>query len=102
MKKFIPILVAVLVSAALVAGGWYVGYYQRVLTEAYAITVVDKQITEAAVTALIIHQLDSAQIDDARYMLRLRLDGHIAVIDSLLDTSDARTRDLAERFFMRI
>ena len=39
-----------------------------------------------AVTALLIHQLDSARTDGARPMLRLQLEGHILAIDALLDT----------------
>src|SRR5688572_16456682 len=102
MKKFALIFGTILVAAALVAAGWYLGYDRRVLTEAYAIPVVDKHLTEAAVTALVIHHLDSARTDDARHMLRLQLDGQIVAIDALLDTSDARSRDLASKVFARI
>ena len=102
MKKFALILGTVLVAAALVAAGWYVGYDRRVLTEAYAIPTIDKHLTEAGVTAMLIHQLDSARTDDARHMLRLQLDGQILAIDALLDTSDARSRELAAKVFARI
>ncbi|PYJ84561.1 MAG: hypothetical protein DME22_12335 [Verrucomicrobia bacterium] len=102
MKKFALILGTVLVAAALVAAGWYVGYDRRVLTEAYAIPTIDKHLTEAGVTAMLIHQLDSARTDDARHMLRLQLDGQILAIDALLDASDARSRELAGKVFARI
>lgn len=102
MKKFGFILGLLLVAAGLVASGWWLGLRQRVLTEAYAIPAVDKHLTEASVKALILHQMDSGRLDDARHMLQLQLDGEILTVDSLIDESDARSRDLAQKVFARI
>jgi hypothetical protein len=102
MKKFAFILGLVFFAAGLVAAGWSLGLRQRVLTEAYAIPTVDKHLTEACWTALILHQMDSGRLEDARGMLQLHLDGEILTVDSLIDETDARSRDLAQKAFARI
>jgi hypothetical protein len=102
MKKFAFILGFVLIAAALVTVGWWLGFRERYLTEAYSITTLDKQLTDASVRAMLLHQIDSGHSDDAHQMLSLELDGDILTIDSLLDSSDARSRDLASKVFARI
>ena len=102
MKNFAYIFGLVLIAAALVAVGLWFGFRGRYLTEAYAITTVDKHLTDAGTKATILHQLDSGHIDEARQFLRMQLDGDILMVDSLLDSSDARSRDLASKVFARI
>lgn len=102
MKKFAFILGLLVVANILVAGGWWLGFRQRVLTEAYTITTIDKHLTEASVKALILHQIDSGRLNDARHMLTLQLDGEILTVDSLIDDADVRSRDLAQKVFARI
>ena len=102
MKKFAFILGLVLIAVALVAAGWWLGFRERYLTEAYAITTLDKQITDASLKVMLLNQIDSGRPDEARKMLQLDLDGDILVIDSLMDYSDARSRDLARKVFARI
>ena len=102
MKKLAFILGLVLIAAALVAAGWWLGFRERYLTEAYAITTLDKQITDASIKAILLHQIDSGHPDEARKMLRLELDGDVLMIDSLMDYSDSRSRDLASKVFARI
>jgi len=102
MKKFAFILGLVLIAAALVAAGWWFGFRERYLTEAYAITTLDKQITDATIKAMLLHDLDSGHPEAARKSLRLELDGDILMIDLLMDYSDARSRDLASKVFARI
>ena len=102
MKKFAFILGLLIVAGGLVAAGWWLGLRQRVLTEAYAIPTVDKHLTECSTTAMLIEQIDSGRIADARHFLRLQLDGEILTVDSLIDDSDARSRDLAQKVFARI
>lgn len=102
MKKLAFILGVLFLAAGLVAVGWWLGFRERYLTEAYAIPVVDKHLTECSTTAMLIEQIDSGRIADARHFLRLQLDGDILTVDSLLDSSDARTRDLAQKVFARI
>lgn len=102
MKKLALVIISILAAAILVAAGWWFGFQQRMLTEAYAIPTIDKHLTEASMKALILHQMDSGRLDDARRMIQLQLDGEILVVDSLIDDADARSRDLAQKVFARI
>ncbi|MEK7708027.1 MAG: hypothetical protein AAB380_08545 [Verrucomicrobiota bacterium] len=102
MKKFAFIFGLVLLAAILVAAGFWFGFSQRFMTDAWSSTVVDKSLTDATVKALILHHLDSGKIDDARHLLQTQLDGDILLVDSLLDYSDARSRELAGKIFARI
>jgi len=102
MKKLAIILISVIAAAVLVAVGWWFGFQQRLLTEAYAVPTVDKHITETTMTFSLLRQLDSSQIEDAKHMLRLRLDGDILTVDGLMDYTDARTRETARKIFTTI
>jgi hypothetical protein len=102
MKKFTFIIGLILIAAALVAAGWWLGGRERYLADAYATSTVDKLLAEASVKALILHQLDAGNTGEARQLLRLELDGEILVLDSLLDSADARNRDLARKVFARM
>ena len=102
MKKLAVILISVVAAAALVAVGWWFGFQQRLLTEAFAVPTVDKHITETTMTFSMLRQLDSGEIDDAKHMLKLQLDGNILLIDGLMDYTDERTRETARKVFARI
>jgi hypothetical protein len=102
MRKFASILGLILLAAALVGAGWWLGFQNRYLTEAYAVTTLDKHLTDMAVKSVILEQIDSGRIDEAREFLRLRLDSDIIVVDSMSDSSDARSRDLTAKVFARI
>ena len=102
MQRFAFILGIVVAAAALVAAGWYLGLQQRVLTEAYAIPTIDKHISDVSRTAMLLEQIDSGRTDDARHMLQVELSSHILSVDLLLDSADARSRDLASKVFARI
>jgi len=102
MKKFASILGLWLLAVGLVVVGWWLGFRERLLSEAYAIPVVDKHLTDASKTAMLIEQIDSGRIADARHFLQLQLDGDILTVHTLLGSSDARTRDLAQKVFARI
>ena len=102
MKKFAFIFGLVLIAAALVAAGWWLGFRERYLTEAYAITTLDKQITDASMKVMLLHQIDSGHTAEARKALSLDLDGDILMVYSLMDYSDDRSRDLASKVFGRI
>jgi hypothetical protein len=102
MKKFAFILGIVVIAASLVAVGWWLGFRQRYLTEAYAITALDNHLTDAAIKAMMLHEMDVGRPDKVRQSLRLELDGDILMVDSLLDSSDARSRDLASKVFAQI
>jgi hypothetical protein len=93
---------AVLIGVVMFAAGCYVGFERRVLTEAYAVPTVDKHLMDASVSAMLLHQIDSGRLNDARHLLHLQLEGDILVVDSLLDSSDARTRELARKLFTQI
>ena len=102
MRKFGFIVGIVLVAAVLVALGWLLGAQTRVLTQMLSVQMLDKHITDTAVTASLIHQIDSGRVDDARQMLQLQLGGHILAVDSFLDAGDERNRELARKVFARI
>jgi hypothetical protein len=102
MKKIALVIGTIVVAAALVTAGWLFGSRQRCFNEVFAVTTIDKQITDAVSTAMLLHHIDSGELDDARYSLRLKLDANILFIDSLLADCDARTRDLAQKVFARI
>jgi hypothetical protein len=102
MKKLAIILITILTAAVLIAAGWWFGFQQRLLTEAYAVPTVDKHITDTTMTFSLLRQLDSSQIEDAKHMLRLRLDSDILTVDGLMDYTDARTRETARKIFTAI
>ena len=78
------------------------GAERRMLTELYSIPTIDKALTDAATKALIIEQIDEGRSADAREHLELQLDGDILTIGALLESSDTRSRDLAQKVFARI
>ena len=101
--KTLGIGAVILVAAALlVLFGYWLGAQHRMLTELYSIATVDKALTDASVKAMLIEQIDSGRPNDAREHLELQLAGDILIVDSLLDSSDARTRELAQKVFARI
>lgn len=93
---------AVLIAIVMFAGGWYAGFERRILTEAYAIPTVDKHLTDASITAMLLQQIDSGRVNDARHLLHLQLEGDIAVVETLVDFSDVRTRELAKKVLSHI
>jgi hypothetical protein len=102
MKKFAFILGIVLLAAILVGAGVWIGFAQRFMTEAYSVTALEKSLTDASIKAMILHDLDSGQIDKARSMLRSQLDSDIITIWAFGDYSDARSRKMATNVLARI
>ena len=102
MKKLAFILGILILAAAVLLVGYWFGAEHRMLSELYSIPMIDKALTDAGTRAMLIEQIDSGHATDARQHLELQLDGDILTIDSLLDLSDARTRDLAQKVFARI
>jgi hypothetical protein len=102
MKKFAFIFGIVIIAALLVGGGYWLGFGQRFMTEAYSVTAMDKALTEASARATILHELDSGQVEEARSFLRAELDGDILTIWSLGDYSDSRSRKMATNLLTRI
>ena len=49
-----------------------------------------------------LQQLDEGRLDDAKHMLHLELDREILAVDSLLDSADDRSRELARKVFTGI
>ena len=97
MKTFGLALGGIIIAAALVVGGWWMGFGHRVLTEAYSISAIDKALTDASVKAMLIDRIDSDHLADARKHLQLELDADIFTVDVLLGSADDRTRDLAQK-----
>jgi hypothetical protein len=102
MKKFAFILGIVLMAALLVGAGFWLGFGQRSMTEAYSVTALEKSLTEAGIKAMILHNLDSGQVERARGLLRSQLDADIVAIWALGDYSDPRSRKLATNVLARI
>ena len=63
---------------------------------------MDKALTDASIRARILHHLDSGHVDDARRLLRSRLDSDIITIWAFADYSDARSRKMATNILARI
>jgi hypothetical protein len=95
MKKFAFIFGIVIVAAILVAAGYWLGFVQRFMTDAYSVTVLDKSLTDAAIRARTLRALDLGNIEEARSLLRSGLDGDIVTIWSIGDYSDTRSRKMA-------
>ena len=102
MKKLGFVFGIVVIVLALLYIGYVAGVSHRALGDLYSIPTIDKALTDAGTKALIIEQLDSGKVEDARKHLELQLDGDIMTVDALLDSSDARTRNLAQKVFARI
>ena len=102
MKRFAFIFGIALVAAILVGVGVWIGLAHCLMWEAYNVTVLDKSLTDASITARILHDLDSGQIDKARSLLRSQLEADIVTIWALGDYSDARSRKLTTNVLARI
>ena len=95
MKKFAFIFGIVLIAAMLVVVGYWLGSAHGFMRDLHSSTVLDKALTDASFQARILHHLDSGRIDDARGLLRTRLDGDITTIWVFDDYTDARSRKMA-------
>ena len=102
MKKFAFIFGIVLVAVILVAAGFWLGFAQRFMRDAYSVTALDKTLTDASIRARILHDLDSGQVDGARRLLRSQLDSDITTIWALGDYSDDRRRKMVTNILARI
>jgi hypothetical protein len=102
MKKFAFIFGIVLMAALLVGAGFWLGLAQHFITEAYSTTALEKSLTDASIKAMILHDLDSGQVERARGLLRSQLDGDIVAIWALGDYSDPRSRKLATNVLARV
>ena len=80
MKKFAFIFGIVLVAAILVAAGYWLGFGQRFMIDAYSSTALDKALGDAAIRARLLHSMDLGHYDEARGLLRSQLDGDIISI----------------------
>jgi len=95
MKKFAFIFGVVLLAAILVVAGYWLGSVHGFMRDAFSVTALDKALTDASIQARILHHLDSGRIDDARRLLRSRLDSDITTIWAFDDYTDARSRKMA-------
>jgi hypothetical protein len=95
MKRFAFIFGIVLVAAILVAAGYWLGFGQRFMVDAYSTTALDKALVDASIRARLLHSMDLGHIDEARSLLRSQLDGDVITIWAFGDYSDARSRKMA-------
>ena len=102
MKRFAFIFGVVLIAAVLVAAGYWLGFGQRFMVDAYSATALDKSLTDATTHAMLLHDLDSGHVDEARDLLRSELDSDIMTVWAFGDCSDARSRKMATNVLSRI
>src|SRR5690242_13045647 len=95
MKKFAFIFGIVLIAAALVAAGYWLGFGQRFMTAAYSSTALDKALIDASMNARLLHSMDLGRYDEVRDLLRSRLDSDVVTIWAVGDYTDARSRKMA-------
>jgi len=74
---------------------YWLGSVHGFMRDAFSVTALDKALTDASIQARILHHLDSGRIDDARRLLRSRLDSDITTIWAFDDYTDARSRKMA-------
>src|SRR6266568_2625607 len=99
MKNLIFVIVVIVVGGALVAAGWHFGHERRYIDELYAQSILDKRIGEGEVAALMLHELDSGQIDALRHDLQNELMLAVLSVDLIYDHGDPRSQELARSFF---
>jgi hypothetical protein len=102
MKKFAFIFGVVVLAAILAGVGYWIGFQQRFMRDAFSSTVLDKTLIDASLREIVLHDLDSGQIDRARSFLRSRLDSDIVAVWAFNDYSDARTAKIATNLLARI
>jgi len=98
MKKIFLILGGITVVAILIGIGWIAGFQSKFFEQAYSINLLDQRLTELSIKELLLH----GKIDDAKDLIRTEQDGDILLVDSLIDSADERSRDLARKVFTRI
>jgi hypothetical protein len=102
MKKIFLILGGITVVAILIGIGWIAGFQSKFFEQAYSINLLDQRLTELSIKELLLHEIQSGKIDDAKDLIRTEQDGDILLVDSLIDSADERSRDLARKVFTRI
>src|SRR4051812_17845764 len=95
MKKIAYLIVA----AALVALGWFLGRrssddQSKVAYEVLTAHTYNSAYTELTICETVIEQLDSGRIDDAKEMLRGHQDGCIFSLENALDPVPMSSEDL--------
>ena len=88
MKKLSIILIITVTALFFIALGWWFGRQQSLRTEDSPVPTLDNSISETMKHFSMFRQLDSGKIEDAKHMLKLRLDGDILIVESLLGDRD--------------
>jgi hypothetical protein len=95
MKKFASVLI---LSLAAFASGWAVRGHSgesHVPSDLLKAQMFNNAYAEVTTTEVIIEQLDTARIDDAKHMLRLHQAGQIFTLDSLPESPSMSAKDMA-------
>ncbi len=97
MKKLIYIFALVLAGAALLGAGWFLGRATTAKTASDLLTanMFNKEYAGLTEDQIVIEQLDSGRIDDAKETLRRRVDSSILGLDILLESRDLSAAELA-------
>jgi hypothetical protein len=102
MKKILLVIAGMAIAAALVGTGWIFGARERFMTQAYASTVVDKDLAELMMKEMLLNQIEEGKIDDAKRSLRMDVDTAIVTIDAFRDDMDSRSLDMSRKIFSKI
>jgi hypothetical protein len=102
MKKFLLVVAGMVLAASLVYVGWIFGARTRFMTEAFAVTVVDKALTDLTMKELFLYEIQEGKIDDVKHSLQMDIDGNILTIDAFRDDMDARSLDISRKILSRI
>jgi hypothetical protein len=102
MKKFLLVVAGMVLAASLVYVGWIFGARTRFMTEAFAVTVVDKALTDLTMKELLLYEIQEGKIDDVKHSLQMDIDGNILTIDAFRDDMDARSLDISRKILSRI
>jgi hypothetical protein len=95
MKTLAFSLCVILFSAALFGSGWYLGHSRRAIDETLTMPVIDTRIEEAGIAAKLLHDLDTGNTNEIRWLFQGQMLMALTHVDSLSDMADARSRELA-------
>jgi hypothetical protein len=102
MKKILLVLGVVVATILLVGIGWVAGFQSKFLTKSLSVNLVDKALTDLSTTEMLLRDIQTGKIDEAKHSLQMQMNCDILTVDGLIDYSDERSRELARKIFTRI
>jgi len=89
-------------ATALIGVGWILGAREKFVSKMFAITVVDKYLTELAMKQSLLNEIEEGKIDDAKHSLQMDMDVAIITIDAFHEEMDAKSLKMSQKLFSRI